>query len=81
MIILNQRISIIQNYAIWIQIASFVIHIKAEDVYEDIANDFEKRFDTSNYKIYRPLPTGKKERDRINEKWIRWKNYNRICRA
>ena len=25
---------------------SFIIHIKNEDVYEDIANDVEKRFDT-----------------------------------
>ena len=28
---------------------SFVIHIKTEDFYEDIASDVEKRFDTSNY--------------------------------
>ena len=28
---------------------SFVIHIKTEDFYEDIANDVEKWFDTSNY--------------------------------
>ena len=27
---------------------SFVIHIKSEDCYEDIANDVEKLFDTSN---------------------------------
>ena len=27
---------------------SFIIHIKTEDFYEDIADDFEKRFDTSN---------------------------------
>ena len=25
---------------------SFIMHIKTEDIYEDIANDFEKRFDT-----------------------------------
>ena len=25
---------------------SFIIHIKTEDVYEEIANDVEKRFDT-----------------------------------
>ena len=25
---------------------SFIIYIKTEDVYEDIANDVEKRFDT-----------------------------------
>ena len=26
---------------------SFIIHIKTEDFYEDIASDVEKRFDTS----------------------------------
>ena len=38
---------------------SFIMHIKIEDFYEDIANDVEKRFDTSNYEVKRPLPTGK----------------------
>ena len=38
---------------------SFVMNIKTEDFYKDIANDVEKRFDTSNYEINRPLPTGK----------------------
>ena len=28
---------------------SFIMNIKTEDFYEDIANDVEKRFDTSNY--------------------------------
>ena len=28
---------------------SFVVHIKAENFYEDIANDVEKRFDTLSY--------------------------------
>ena len=28
---------------------SFIIHIKTEDFYEDIANDVEKWFETSNY--------------------------------
>ena len=36
---------------------NFITHIKNEDVYEDVANDVEKRFDTSNYAIERPLPT------------------------
>ena len=35
---------------------SFVIHIKTEDFYEDIANDVEKWFDTLNYDNNRPLP-------------------------
>ena len=38
---------------------SFIMNIKAEDFYKDIANDVEKRFDTSNYECDRPLPTGK----------------------
>ena len=45
---------------------SFIMHIKAEDFYEDVADDVEKRFDTSNYEVNRPLPTGK------NKKLIRF---------
>ena len=41
---------------------SFKIHIKTEDFYKDIADDVEKRFDTSNYEVNRPLPTGKNEK-------------------
>ena len=35
---------------------SFIIDVKTEDVYEDVANDVEKRFDTSKYEVNRPLP-------------------------
>ena len=38
---------------------SFVINIKTNDFYEDIASDIENRFDTSNYEVNRPLPTGR----------------------
>ena len=38
---------------------SYIIHIKTEDVYEDIVNDVEKRFDISNYEANRTLPTRK----------------------
>ena len=41
---------------------SFIIHIKTEYVYQDIANDIEKRSDTSNYEINRPSPTGKNKK-------------------
>ena len=40
----------------------FIINIKTEDFHEDIANDVEKRFDTSNYEVNRPLPTGKNKK-------------------
>ena len=39
---------------------SFIIYTKTEDVYEDIADDVEKRYKTSNYEGNRPLPTKKK---------------------
>ena len=38
---------------------SFIMHIKTEDFYEDIADNVEKWFDISNYEVDRPLPTGK----------------------
>ena len=38
---------------------SFIFHVKTNDIYKDIAEDIEKRFDTSNYEIDRPLPIGK----------------------
>ena len=41
---------------------SFIMSIKTEDFYKDIANDVEKRFDTSNYEVDRPLPTGKNKK-------------------
>ena len=41
---------------------SFIINIKTNDFYEDIASDVENRFDTSNYEVNRPLPTGKNKK-------------------
>ena len=41
---------------------SFIINIKTNDFYKDIANDVEDRFDTSNYEVYRPLRTGKNKK-------------------
>ena len=41
---------------------SFIMNIKTEDFYKDIANDVEKRFDTSNYEVDKPLPTGKNKK-------------------
>ena len=43
---------------------SFVIHIKTESFYKDIADDVKKRYDTSKYEVDRPLPKG------INKKVI-----------
>ena len=41
---------------------SSIMNIKTEDFYKDVANDVEKRFDTSNYECDRPLPTGKNKK-------------------
>ena len=41
---------------------SFIMNIKTNDFYKDISNDVENRFDTSNYEVNRPLPTGKNEK-------------------
>ena len=41
---------------------SFIIHIKNEDFYKDIADDIKKKSDISNYEVDRPLPTGKTEK-------------------
>ena len=41
---------------------SFIMNIKTNDFNEDIASDVENRFDTSNYEVNRPLPTGKNKK-------------------
>ena len=58
MITLNQSTDAMQNYTTWI----YIVHIKTEDVYEDIKNDVEKIFDTPNHTIERPLPKGKNKK-------------------
>ena len=35
---------------------SFIIYMKTEDAYEDIANNVEKWLDISNYEVDKPLP-------------------------
>ena len=46
----------------YIDTDSFIMNIKTEDCYKDIANDVEKRFDTSNYEVNRPIPMGTNKR-------------------
>ena len=52
------------KYVCYIDTDSFIIHIKTEDFYEDIANGVEKWFDTSNYdeNNKRPLVIGKNKK-------------------
>ena len=40
----------------------FILYIKRDDIYKDIVEDVETRFDTSNYELDRPLPKGKNKK-------------------
>ena len=47
--------------------SSFIVYIKTDDIYKDIAEDDETRFETSNYElecnsIDRPLPKRKNKK-------------------
>ena len=67
---------------------SFVVHVKTDDIYKDIAENVETTFDTSNFELNRPLPKGKNKKviglmkDEFNEQimkefvWLRAKTYS-----
>ena len=38
---------------------NFIVHVKIDDIYKDIAEDVETRFDISNFEIDRPFSKGK----------------------
>ena len=40
----------------------FIVYIKTNDIYRDIAEDAETRFDTPNYELERPLPKGRNKK-------------------
>ena len=56
----------------------FIVCIKTDDIYKDIAEVAETRFNTSNYELDGLL---QKENNNncINERWIRWKNHDKMC--
>ena len=39
----------------YVDINSFILYKKTDDIYKDITEDVETRFDISNYKINKPL--------------------------
>ena len=43
---------------------SFIVYIKINDIYKDIAEYVETRFDISNYELDRPLPKGENKKVR-----------------
>ena len=41
---------------------SFIVCVRTDDIYKDIAEDVETWFDTLNYELGRPLPKGKNKK-------------------
>ena len=41
---------------------SFIVHVKTDDIYKDIAEDVEAIFDTSHFELDRPLPKRKRRK-------------------
>ena len=41
---------------------TFAVYIKTDDIYKDVAEDIETKFDTSNQELDRPLPNGKNKK-------------------
>ena len=58
---------------------SFIVYVKTDDSYKDIAKYVETMFDTSSYELDRPLPKGKTKKviglmkdGELDGKW--WQN-------
>ena len=47
----------------YMDLDSLTLHVKTDDIYKDIAEDVEIRFDTLNFELDRPLPKRKKQLD------------------
>ena len=41
---------------------SFIVQVKVDDIYKDIAEDVKTRFYTSNFELDRPFPKGKNKK-------------------
>ena len=46
----------------YIDAGSFIVHVKTDGIYKNFAEDVEKRFDTSNIEIDKPLPKREKKK-------------------
>ena len=62
------------------QIHNFMVHIKADDIYKDIAKDVETKFDTENHELDRPLPKAKNKKViGLMKDELSGKNHNKVC--
>ena len=50
------------KYITYMDTDSFINHVKTHDIYKDIAEDDETRFDNSNFELDRPLTKGKNKK-------------------
>ena len=50
----------------YVDIYFFILYIKTDNIYKEIAKHVENRFDTYFWSNW------------INERWIRWKNHDKI---
>ena len=41
---------------------SYIVRVKIDDVYKDISENIETRFDSSNFEVYRSLPERKNKK-------------------
>ena len=46
----------------YINTDSFVVYIKTDDIYKDIAEDVKTRFESLNYELGKPLPKTKNKK-------------------
>ena len=67
MITENQNIMKMQGFVIWTKRISLLM--SKHDTYKDIAEDIERRFDTSKFEIDKLLPKAEKS-NRVNERYI-----------
>ena len=57
-----------------------IVHVKTNDIYNNIAEDVGTEFNNLNFQIDKPLLKGKNIKCHLTKKRrIRWKNHERIC--
>ena len=55
----------------YVDTKSFIVYLKTDNIYNNIAEEIKKKFDTSNYELDRPLSKRKKEKSNwIGERWL-----------
>ena len=53
------RIYYMEYRLYYMDFVGFIVYIKTDNIYKDITEDVDTRFDTSNYELDKPLPKGK----------------------